>query len=143
LGHVLCFWAIAGNTTDHAELLVSANHLQNDTGYGPFQRHVGLDATSIYAAATSGSKVIALHLLACMLARSWSGPEAIAIWVELVEERKKEIEAESNPNELHGMLARATAQQSAELISPLGTQVPEPGYEAPMKSKGSSKRNFV
>jgi hypothetical protein len=111
LAYLLCFWAIAGNIVDHTELLVSANHLQNDTGYGPFQRHVGLDATSIYAAATSGSKVIALHLLVCMLARSWSGPEAIAIWVELVEERKKEIEAESNPNELHGMLARATAQQ--------------------------------
>jgi hypothetical protein len=88
-----------------------ANHFKNDTGYGPFRKHVGLDATSIYAAATSGSKVIALHLLACMLARSWSGPEAIAIWVELVEERKKEIEAKSDPNELHGLLARATAQQ--------------------------------
>ena len=46
-----------------------------------------------------------------MLARSWSVPEAIAIWVELVEERKKEIETKSDPNELHGLLARATAQQ--------------------------------
>jgi hypothetical protein len=46
-----------------------------------------------------------------MLARSWPVPEAIAIWVELVEERKKEIEAKSDPNELHGLLARATAQQ--------------------------------
>jgi hypothetical protein len=46
-----------------------------------------------------------------MLARSWSGPEAIAIWVELVEERKKEIKAKSDPNELHGLLAHATAQQ--------------------------------
>lgn len=31
--------------------------------------------------------------------------------MELVEERKKEIEAKSDPNELHGLLARATAQQ--------------------------------
>ncbi|PMD15323.1 hypothetical protein NA56DRAFT_733882 [Hyaloscypha hepaticicola] len=78
---------------------------------GPFSKHTGLDGTSIYAAATSGSKVIALHLLACMLARSWSGPEAISIWVELVHERKKFLEENSDPNQLQGLLSRAAAQQ--------------------------------
>ncbi len=63
---------------------------------GPFTSHVGPDGSSIYAAATSGSSALATHLLACMLARSWSGPEAIAIWVELVAERKKDIIANTD-----------------------------------------------
>jgi hypothetical protein len=72
---------------------------------------MGLDGTSIYAAATSGSKVIALHLLACMLARAWPGPEATAIWVELVASRKSELETTSDPSQLHGLIARTIAQQ--------------------------------
>jgi hypothetical protein len=52
---------------------------------GPFASHVGVDGTSIWAAATSGKRAIAVHLLACMLARIWKGPEAISVWVELVE----------------------------------------------------------
>jgi hypothetical protein len=79
--------------------------------YGPFASHIGLDGTSIYAAATSGSKVIALHLLACMLARAWSGPEATAIWVELVASRKFDIEKNSDPSQLHGLVARTIAQK--------------------------------
>jgi hypothetical protein len=55
---------------------------------GPFQEHVGADGTSIWAAATSGQGAIAMHLLACMLARIWSGPQATAIWTELVTTRK-------------------------------------------------------
>ncbi|EMR66652.1 hypothetical protein UCREL1_6361 [Eutypa lata UCREL1] len=51
----------------------------------------GLDATSIWAAATSGIGALAVHLLACMLARIWNEPEAISLWVELVERRKHEI----------------------------------------------------
>ncbi|KAF4631599.1 hypothetical protein G7Y89_g6536 [Cudoniella acicularis] len=78
---------------------------------GPFVEKAGLDGTSIYAAATSGDKAIALHLLACMLARSWTGREAVAIWVQLVDERKKFLEANSDPNQLHGIYARLAAQQ--------------------------------
>ncbi|KAL5313167.1 hypothetical protein ACEPPN_018900 [Leptodophora sp. 'Broadleaf-Isolate-01'] len=55
--------------------------------------HVGADGTTIWAAATSGGGAIAMHLLACMLARIWTGPQAVAIWVELVAERKKELAA--------------------------------------------------
>lgn len=63
-----------------------------------FEEHAGVDGTSIWAAATSGNGAIAVHLLACMLARMWSGPQATSIWVELVDERKKEL-ARSDPSE--------------------------------------------
>ncbi|KAH6672035.1 hypothetical protein B0J14DRAFT_543808 [Halenospora varia] len=58
---------------------------------GPFSTHAGPDATTIWAAATSGKRAISVHLLACMLARIWKGPEAISVWVELVARRKAEI----------------------------------------------------
>ncbi|KAK0387600.1 hypothetical protein NLU13_3846 [Sarocladium strictum] len=67
----------------------------NTTGssksHGPFQQFVGLDGTSIWAAATSGPNAVAVHLLACMLARVWSPAEAVSIWEELVAERKKTL----------------------------------------------------
>jgi hypothetical protein len=56
---------------------------------GLFENMVGADGTSIWAAATSGSNALAMHLLACMLARMWRSDEATAIWVELVERRKQ------------------------------------------------------
>ncbi|KAI6784675.1 uncharacterized protein J7T54_006721 [Emericellopsis cladophorae] len=59
--------------------------------HGPFQRFVGLDGTSIWAAATSGPSAVAIHLLACMLARVWTPAEAVSIWEELVAERKKTL----------------------------------------------------
>ncbi|KAH8777182.1 hypothetical protein BGZ57DRAFT_890833 [Hyaloscypha finlandica] len=58
---------------------------------GPFAEYLGIDGTSIWAAATSGKRAIAVHLLACMLARILQGPEAISTWVELVERRKQQI----------------------------------------------------
>ncbi|KAI8633138.1 hypothetical protein F5Y19DRAFT_291497 [Xylariaceae sp. FL1651] len=59
--------------------------------HGIFADHVGIDGTSIWAAATSGAESIAVHLLACILARMWSRLEAVAIWAELVSERKEEL----------------------------------------------------
>lgn len=56
---------------------------------GPFADLVGVDGTSIWAAATSGTSAIAIHLLACMLARIWLPQEATSIWAEIVNERKK------------------------------------------------------
>ncbi|MCJ1393488.1 hypothetical protein MMC18_006363 [Xylographa bjoerkii] len=47
---------------------------------GPLADLVGADGTSIWAAATSGKGAVAVHLLACMLARIWPGPEATSIW---------------------------------------------------------------
>lgn len=61
--------------------------------HGLFADHVGIDGTSLWAAATSGPDAVAVHLLACMLARMWSTPEAISIWVELVDQRKAELAA--------------------------------------------------
>ncbi|BCS21457.1 uncharacterized protein APUU_21889S [Aspergillus puulaauensis] len=58
---------------------------------GIFGPHLGLDTTTIWAGATSGSCALLMHLLACMLARIWSPQEATAIWAELVDERRQEI----------------------------------------------------
>lgn len=38
---------------------------------GIFGPHLGLDTTTIWAGATSGSCALLMHLLACMLARIW------------------------------------------------------------------------
>ena len=58
---------------------------------GPFESYVGVDGTAMWAAATSGVPAIAAYLLACMLARAWDAREAVSIWVELVEQRRKDI----------------------------------------------------
>ena len=63
--------------------------------YGVFANCIGPDATSVWAAATSGASAIAVHLLACILARSWSGPQATSIWAELVTERKRILEEQA------------------------------------------------
>ena len=59
---------------------------------GPFKDHVGADGTTIWAAATSGTEAIAVHLLACILARMWSPSEAVSIWTEIVDQRKRQLE---------------------------------------------------
>jgi hypothetical protein len=64
---------------------------------GIFSSHIGADSSSIWAAVTSGSSAIAVHLLACMLARMFTiAPEAISIWVEIVEKQKEIIQAREN-----------------------------------------------
>jgi hypothetical protein len=55
-----------------------------------------MDGTSVWAAATSGKSAIAVHLLACMSARAWSGPQATSIWVEFVEARRQELRKQIN-----------------------------------------------
>jgi hypothetical protein len=80
---------------------------------GPFQAFLGADGTSIWAAATSGGfnfgihAPIAVHLLACMLARAWEAKVATSIWAELVKERQKEVEDDSytNSTSASGLLA--------------------------------------
>ncbi|KAK3346926.1 hypothetical protein B0T25DRAFT_460056 [Lasiosphaeria hispida] len=62
---------------------------------GIFANFLGADITSIWAAATSGASSIAAHLLACLLARLWSASEATSIWVEMVAERKRQVQEES------------------------------------------------
>ncbi|CEI67429.1 unnamed protein product [Fusarium venenatum] len=64
-----------------------------------FSAHVGADGTSIWAAATSSPTALHVQLLACMLARLWTASEATSIWVELVKERRKQIEGRWNNEE--------------------------------------------
>ena len=59
--------------------------------HGPFAEHIGVDGTTIWAAATSGKGAVATHLLACMLARMWDASEAVSIWEQIVDQRKKEL----------------------------------------------------
>ncbi|KAI9158181.1 hypothetical protein HJFPF1_06172 [Paramyrothecium foliicola] len=56
-----------------------------------FHHQLGADGTTIWAAATSGDGAVPVHLLACLLARAWTGPQATSIWAQLVADRKKEI----------------------------------------------------
>lgn len=75
-----------------SEIIQSPKHNPRGAkGDGIFADHIGADGTTIWAAATSGTPAIAVHLLACMLARVWTGPEATAIWVELVAERQQKL----------------------------------------------------
>ncbi|KAE9373081.1 hypothetical protein N431DRAFT_544236 [Stipitochalara longipes BDJ] len=67
---------------------------------GIFASHIGADTASIWAAVTSGSAAIAVHLLACMLARMFTGPEAISIWVELIQ-KQKELICSQNKSQLY------------------------------------------
>ncbi|KAG4263822.1 hypothetical protein FPRO03_09098 [Fusarium proliferatum] len=77
-----------------------------------FASYVGVDATSIWAAATSSTTAIHVHLLACMLAELWDASEATSIWAELVAERRKEISYRLEQEEaLHFGLASAAVQQ--------------------------------
>jgi hypothetical protein len=62
--------------------------------HGMFSKQVGVDSASIWAAVTSGDAAIAVHLLACMFARIWTGPEATSLWAELIRARKADIEHE-------------------------------------------------
>ena len=59
--------------------------------HGPFAGHIGVDGTNIWAAATSGKGAIATHLLACMHARMWDASEAVSIWEQIVDQRRKEF----------------------------------------------------
>ncbi|KAH8659209.1 hypothetical protein BGZ60DRAFT_120559 [Tricladium varicosporioides] len=61
--------------------------------FGPFSDFAGIDGTNIWAAATSGTPAIAVHLLACMLARIWKASEAIALWEQIIAARKQELAA--------------------------------------------------
>ncbi|KAH5442970.1 hypothetical protein HBI23_168910 [Parastagonospora nodorum] len=58
---------------------------------GLFSNQVGVDGASIWAAATSSSGALQVHLLACMLARMWDQAEAISIWEELLKSREAEV----------------------------------------------------
>ena len=79
---------------------------------GPFEAFVGADGIAIWAAATSGPAAIGIHLLACMLARQFEDPkEGIALWVEMVIERKQEIQTLINENHVVSASSAIAARQ--------------------------------
>lgn len=59
--------------------------------HGPFSEIIGADATTLWAAATSGRRSLQCHLWACFLARMWESTEATSIWVEIISRRRKEL----------------------------------------------------
>lgn len=75
---------------------IAQNSVANPRGnssHGAFEGMVGADATTLWAAATSGRSAIQCHLLACLLARIWEPAEATSIWVEIVTKRKAELKS--------------------------------------------------
>ena len=74
---------------------------KGDKEYGVFADQIGADGTTIWAAATSGTSALAVHLLPCMLARIWPGPEATSIWVEIVNGRKQALSESNVKDSLH------------------------------------------
>nr|KMM71266.1 hypothetical protein CPAG_07573 [Coccidioides posadasii RMSCC 3488] len=84
---------------------------KEDFAKGFFAAEIGPDGTTIWAAATSGPGAVPVHLLACLLARRWNALIATSIWVELVEERKKQIATEfDNGNATHYSTLQAARQ---------------------------------
>ncbi|KAK4043121.1 hypothetical protein C8A01DRAFT_13315 [Parachaetomium inaequale] len=89
-----------------------ANPKGEASSYGPFVDQIGADATTLWAAATSGHAAIQCHLLACMLARIWDAPEATSLWDEIITRRKMEVAAQLEAEgELDQDLMRAAAEQ--------------------------------
>ncbi|CAJ0555336.1 Ff.00g054010.m01.CDS01 [Fusarium sp. VM40] len=60
--------------------------------YGIFSQFAGTDSASLWAAATSGSSAISIHLLACMIAGVFDSAQSVALWLQLIETRKSEIQ---------------------------------------------------
>ncbi|KAI3327294.1 hypothetical protein HD806DRAFT_388891 [Xylariaceae sp. AK1471] len=87
---------------------------QADEAYGPFRDYLGVDGTSIWAAATSGSAAIACHLLACMLACCWRPEEATAIWLEIVSERKRQLEEKVTQAEYFNLVEAVSSKLSLD-----------------------------
>ncbi|KAF7505900.1 hypothetical protein GJ744_012435 [Endocarpon pusillum] len=81
-----------------------------------FTEYTGIDGTSIWAAATSGREALCMQLLACMLARFWSAPEAISIWCELIECRKRNLSSTESQQDIHEVIA-LQANLSREAIA--------------------------
>lgn len=85
---------------------------------GPFADYVGADGTSVWAAATSGRGVMAVHLLACLLARTWSAPQAISIWSEIIAARKALLQDRLQEHHIHiGTLTACQIEVEREKLS--------------------------
>ena len=80
--------------------------------HGPFEQFVGADGASIWAAATSGPAALCVNLLACMLARQFDDAKiGVAILVELVTERQREIREAMENGHIVSISTMMAAQQ--------------------------------
>lgn len=71
--------------------------MPEDRRHGPMDDHIGLDGKAHWAAATSGPSALAVLLLACMIARSFTkSGEAVALWSEIVAARKAVLQEQLN-----------------------------------------------
>lgn len=66
----------------------SMSNASSNSERGPLKDFVGIDGTSVWAAATSGKGALEAHLLACILARAWPVWEAVNIWMEVIATRQ-------------------------------------------------------
>lgn len=94
-----------------SEIAIKSKIENRNTNYGVFESQVGVDATSIWASATSGPAAIKVHLLACILARIWESGEATAIWDEIVSAQKQMILAKCNEGGSVDMVSWVVAKQ--------------------------------
>ncbi|KAK2012149.1 hypothetical protein LZ32DRAFT_678456 [Colletotrichum eremochloae] len=80
--------------TRASEILDSPNiNPQGTAEDGPFRDFIGADGTCIWAAATSTAASIGVYLLACILARAWDAKTATSLWVELIRDRKAQVQS--------------------------------------------------
>ena len=109
--------AAYGKRAGHIMETPEVNPPGNTKRHGPFTEFVGADATSIWAAATSGRASIAVRLLACLLARAFKDTTHTAsLWAELVQERQREIKNESQ-SEMFSMAQIAAMNAADQPIS--------------------------
>ncbi|KAI0452633.1 hypothetical protein F5B21DRAFT_506166 [Xylaria acuta] len=98
-----------------SEISEAAKRIPSNDKSGMFEEYLGIDATSIWAAATSSQSgsAIQIHLLACLLARMWSHAEAVSIWDRIVTSRRHEIAGnfQNGTNVPFAALAAATQQE--------------------------------
>ncbi|KAL8690911.1 MAG: hypothetical protein Q9218_003743 [Villophora microphyllina] len=78
---------------------------------GAFSKYQGIDAGSIWAAATSGDGAVSIHLLACMLAKLWPPSEATSIWEEIVLRRKAQLSL-ADGKDMQSVLAACAARSN-------------------------------
>lgn len=98
--------------TEFGQIAALAEASASDYSKSVFGSYIGIDGTSIWAAATSAGASLHVHLLSCMLARIFEPAEPISIWVELVKDRREQIVKSFEDGEpVPFPLADASAQQ--------------------------------
>ncbi|KAI0856354.1 hypothetical protein F4860DRAFT_506763 [Xylaria cubensis] len=102
---------------------LATDNASKDYSSSIFEAYTGVDATSIWAAATSTkdskNNAIHVHLLACILT-VWEPAEAVSIWFELVQERRRKIAKDLEEGAAMPFSMAAAAAQQEITRSQLG-----------------------